>query len=186
MVDKTSLNNSKKDALSSGKDSGYMMLILILAVTVLTIGLMVAVPVWQTQMQREKEAELIFRGKQYVEAVRLYQQKNPGAFPERLQDLIEEKCIRRLYEDPMTEAGEWNVVLPYQESSSSGKVMVASQRDLKSLDHPQIIGVVSRSNKKSKKIYNKQETYDRWLFFYGHEPDTMPEIVYFNRTKQQQ
>ena len=162
-----------------------MMLILILAVTVLTIGLMVAFPVWQTQMQREKEAELIFRGKQYVEAVRLYQQKNPGAFPERLQDLAAEKCIRRLYEDPMTETGEWNIILLYQESSSFGKVMVASQSDLKSLDRPQIIGVVSRAKKKSKKIYNKQETYDRWLFFYGQEPDTMPEIVYFNRTKQQ-
>ena len=173
-----------KTAPGTGYDSGYMLLILVFAVTVLTIGLMVAIPVWQTQMQREKEEELIFRGKQYVEAIRLYQQKNPGAFPERLQDLLEEKCIRRLYGDPMTETGEWNVVLFYQESSSLGKVMVASQRDLKSLDHPQIIGVVSRSNKKSKKIYNKQETYDRWLFFYGQEPDAMPEIVYFNRRRK--
>ncbi len=166
------------------RDSGYMMLILVFAVTVLTIGLMVAVPVWQTQMQREREEELVFRGKQYVEALRLYQQKNPGTFPAKLKDLLEEKCIRRLYKDPMTETGEWDVVLLYQESSSPGKVMVASQRDLKSLNHPQIIGVVSQSNKKSKKIYNKQETYDRWLFFYGQEPDTMPEIVYFNRRNQ--
>jgi hypothetical protein len=176
--------SSIKISAEPGSNSGYMMVILVFAVTVLTIGLMVAVPVWQTQMQREKEEELIFRGNQYVEAIRLYQQKNPGVFPDRLQDLLEEKCIRRLYEDPMTEAGEWNVVLFYQESSSVGKVMVASQRDLRSLDHPQIIGVVSQSNKKSKKIYNRQETYDRWLFFYGQESDTMPEIVYFNRRKQ--
>ncbi len=175
---------SIKTVPESGRDSGYMMLILVFAVTVLTIGLMVAIPVWQTQMQREKEEELIFRGKQYVEAIRLYQQKNPGAFPERLKDLLEEKCIRRLYEDPMTETGEWDVVLFYQESSSLGKVMVASLRDLKSLDYPQIIGVVSRSDKKSKKIYNKQETYDKWLFFYGQELETMPEIVYFNRREQ--
>ena len=93
---------------------GYTLLILVFAVSIVSIGLIVAVPVWQTQIQREKEEELIFRGNQYVEAVRLYQLKKPGTFPSTLEELVEEKCLRRLFKDPMTTHGEWNIILPYQ------------------------------------------------------------------------
>ncbi|MBM3303277.1 MAG: hypothetical protein FJY85_25445, partial [Deltaproteobacteria bacterium] len=55
------------------RNQGYVLLTLLLLLTVLSIGLMVAVPVWQTQIRREKEEELIFRGKQYVEAIRIFQ-----------------------------------------------------------------------------------------------------------------
>jgi type II secretory pathway pseudopilin PulG len=93
------------------KNQGYIILLLMFAVFVISIGLMVAVPVWETQIQREKEEELIFRGKQYVEAIRLFQQKMPGAFPREFDELLEEKCIRQLYKDPMTGDGSWNVIL---------------------------------------------------------------------------
>jgi type II secretory pathway pseudopilin PulG len=96
------------------RKNGYTLLILLFAVSIVSIGLIVAVPVWQTQIQREKEEELIFRGNQYVEAVRLYQLKKPGAFPSTLEELVEEKCLRRIYKDPMTSHGEWNIILPYQ------------------------------------------------------------------------
>lgn len=95
--------------------SGYTLLILLFALTVLTLGLMVAVPVWETQIQREKEEELIFRGKQYIEAIRIFRLKKPGAFPRSLEELLEENCIRRLYKDPMTKSGEWNIILPIRE-----------------------------------------------------------------------
>jgi type II secretory pathway pseudopilin PulG len=94
---------------------GYTILIVVFAVFLITLGLMVAFPVWQTQIQRENEEELIFRGKQYIEAVRVYQVKNPGRFPRSFDELIEEKCIRRLYTDPMTEDGLWNVILLQQQ-----------------------------------------------------------------------
>ncbi|MCK7482386.1 MAG: hypothetical protein M0C28_38645 [Candidatus Moduliflexus flocculans] len=54
---------------------------LAMAVLVISLGLLIALPVWQTEVQREKEEELIFRGRQYAEAVRLYVQKNPGKLP---------------------------------------------------------------------------------------------------------
>lgn len=180
------LTSTVKALFQYRNESGYMMLILLFAVTVLTIALMVAVPVWQTQMQREKEKELIFRGNQYVEAVRLFQSKNPGTFPKSLEELIEEKCIRRLYKDPMTKTGEWNLILLHpqasvQKETSPQKVVITSPEELKSIEHPQIIGVVSQSTQKSKKIYLDQETYDRWLFYYGQDPEKMPEIVYFHQ-----
>ena len=87
------------------------MIMLMLVVTIIAIGLLVAVPVWETQLRREKEEELIFRGNQYVEAVRLFQLKNPGRFPATLEELKEERYIRQLFRDPMSPTGEWNVVL---------------------------------------------------------------------------
>jgi type II secretory pathway pseudopilin PulG len=93
------------------KTDGYTILLLMFMVFVMSIGLMIAVPIWQTQIQREKEEELIFRGKQYVEAIRLFQSKRPGAFPKDFEELIEEKCLRKLFEDPMSSDGQWNLIL---------------------------------------------------------------------------
>jgi type II secretory pathway pseudopilin PulG len=186
---------------------GYVLIMLMFIVTVLAIGLMVAVPVWETQIKREKEEELIFRGNQYVEAVRIYQLKNPGRFPQELDILVEEKCLRRPYKDPMTPEGDWNLILqmpgvnvgrgpqaprqrgpgvrPSQgqptEPAAIQKIMVAPMNALSSIQNPQILGVVSSSDQKSIKIYNDQESYDMWLFYYGQASGNPPEIVYYGR-----
>lgn len=168
---------------------GYTLIILMVVVSVMAVGLLVAVPVWQNQIQREKEEELIFRGKQYVEAIRLYQMKNPGAFPKSLEELKEKKCIRKLYKDPMTEKGEWNLVLNYPgvslgKEKSPQKVLLAPQEALSEINSPQIIGVASKSTKKSIKIYLEKDSYDQWLFYYGQDPNKSPEIVYYNQLKK--
>jgi len=171
------------------KENGYTLIILLFALFVMSIGLLVAVPVWETQIQREKEEELIFRGKQYVEAIRLFQTKNPGSFPKTFDELVEEKCIRKLFTDPMTEDGEWNIILPYtgistKKGGSVQKILVAPLSVLPSIQNPQIIGVVSSSTRVSIKIYLEQETYNRWLFFYGQDPDRLPEIVYYGEDEK--
>lgn len=206
---------------------GYTLLILLFAVSVISIGLLAAVPVWQTQIQREKEEELIFRGNQYVEAIRLYQVKKPGTFPKTLDELVEEKCLRRLYRDPMTSHGEWNLIFPYQRgalspsrqprrtpqsvfqqtpfrrgtgsaqerSSRAGelgevgtqslqKIYIVPLNALPSIDSPQIIGVVSASDKKAFKVYLDSDSYDKWLFFYGMDASNMPEIVYYGQEEK--
>ena len=169
---------------------GYVLIILLVAIFVMSIGLLVAVPVWETQIQREKEEELIFRGKQYVEAVRLFQTKYPGSFPKSFDELVEEKCIRKLFPDPMVESGEWNIIMPYsgvsarQKGEAAQKILVVPQSVISSVSNPQIIGVVSSSTKASIKIYLDQETYDQWLFFYGQDPQTMPEIIYQDQDKR--
>jgi type II secretory pathway pseudopilin PulG len=193
---------------------GYIVIMLMFVVTVMGIGLLVAVPVWQTQIQREKEEELIFRGKQYVEAVRLFQLKKPGAFPKSLEELVEERCLRRLFKDPMSEDGRWNIVLLPQrtvpgstrrgpaggsalgreeapardrgqgQALGAGSVLVAPESALSSIRNAQILGVVSSSTRKSIRIYNQQESYDKWLFFYGQDPKRTPEIEYYGRSPQ--
>jgi type II secretory pathway pseudopilin PulG len=171
------------------KKEGYILIILMVAVFIMAIGFLIATPIWKTQIQREKEEELIFRGNQYVEAVRLFQLKYPGGFPKSFEELLEEKCLRKMFKDPMTKHGEWDVILPYGGSSgrregATQKVLVAPQSALSSIDNPRIIGVVSSSSDKSIRIYFEQETYDKWLFYYGFDPEKMPEIIYYGETEK--
>jgi len=190
--------------------SGYALIMLMFVVTAMGIGLLVAVPVWQTQIRREKEEELIFRGKQYVEAVRIFQIKKPGTFPKTLEELVEEKCLRRPFKDPMNPDGDWNIILlpegggqggslrqrpggiPVRGRQSSGQeqtqafsaqtILVAPESALSSIRNPQILGVVSSSTLKSFRTYNDQESYDKWLFFYGQDPKQPPEIVTYGQS----
>jgi len=171
------------------RKEGYILIILMVAVFIMAIGFLIATPIWKTQLQREKEEELIFRGKQYVEAVRLFQIKYPGGFPKSFEELLEEKCLRKMFKDPMTEHGEWNIILPYggasgRQEGATQKILVAPQSALSSVDNPRIIGVVSSSTEKSIRIYFDQETYDKWLFYYGFDPEKMPEIVYYGETEK--
>jgi hypothetical protein len=84
----------------------------------------------------------------------------------------------------MTPDGEWDIILLYsgvssKKGSAAQKILVAPPSALSVIQNPQILGVVSSSTQTSIKIYIKQESYDKWLFFYGRDPDNMPEIVYF-------
>jgi type II secretory pathway pseudopilin PulG len=193
------------------KTDGYTILLLMFMVFVMSIGLMIAVPVWQTQIQREKEEELIFRGKQYVEAIRLFQRKKPGTFPKDFEELIEEKCLRKMFQDPMVPDGQWNLILmaqgpaarrtrqparrPRRSSAtqaqgrggsafSAQRILIAPQAALSAIDNPQILGVVSSSTLESFKIYENQDSYDKWLFFYGKDPDRLPDIVYYGQEEK--
>jgi len=159
-----------------------------MAVFVLSLGFLIALPVWQTELQREKEEELIFRGKQYAEAVRIYVQKNPGRFPSSLKELLDKKCIRRLYKDPFGPEGQWNVILTSGRAATGGQtaqeVIVAPERVLPAIKNPQILGVVSSSTAKSVKIYNDQESHDKWLFFFGQDPKKPPKIVRYGEEER--
>jgi type II secretory pathway pseudopilin PulG len=169
---------------------GYVLIILMMAVFILALGLTVAVPVLETELRREKEEELIFRGRQYVEAVRLYQAKNPGRFPTSLKELADKGFLRKLFADPMTASGEWDVVLApggqaTAEASGSNEVLVAALSALGSIQNPIVLGVVSSSTKTSIRLYEDQDRYDHWLFYYGHDPATQPKIVHLGREEKE-
>ncbi len=177
---------------SKFRTRGYVLLLVMLVLFIMSLGLLVALPVLETQLRREKEEELIFRGQQYVEAIRLYQQKKPGAYPSSLEELLKEKCLRKLYRDPMTKDGQWNLLLlssspaPGTRAMSGSqapeghvqKLLVVSSAALKKIKNPQIVGVVSASREKSIKIYQDAEYYHQWLFYYGQTPGQKPQLVY--------
>jgi type II secretory pathway pseudopilin PulG len=81
---------------------GYAMAVLLVAMSIMAIMLMVAMPVWKHTAQREKEEELVFRGMQYVHAIALFQRKTANAYPPNIDLLVRERYLRKKYKDPIT------------------------------------------------------------------------------------
>src|SRR6185503_1606394 len=82
-------------------ERGYAMAALLVGMAVMAIMLGVALPVWRTAVQREREAELVFRGEQYAHAIEIFQRKT-GGYPPSLDVLEKTRAIRKLYKDPIT------------------------------------------------------------------------------------
>jgi len=91
-------------------DRGYAMAALLVTLGVMSVVLGVAMPVWRTVVQREKEEELVFRGRQYARAIALYQRKYAASYPASLDVLVEQKFLRKKFKDPMTKNGEFEII----------------------------------------------------------------------------
>lgn len=96
-------------------EAGYNLVILVVMITVMNIVISKALPLWSAVIQREKEEELVFRGMQYAEAIRIYEQRT-GGLPTKLEQLveIEPRCIRQLWKNPLAQDGSWELILPGQ------------------------------------------------------------------------
>ena len=91
----------------SGRNSprnskGYVLFGVLVGITLLGVGLSAGVTLWSQVVQREREAELLFRGEAVVRALERFQQDRPGTLPETLEELVEGKYLRRAWVDPMT------------------------------------------------------------------------------------
>src|SRR5262249_55942124 len=86
----------------TGQELGYAMAALLVAMSIAAILMTVAMPTWKQMARREKEEELIFRGQQYVRALRLYGQKYANANPPSIDVLIEQRFLRKKFKDPIT------------------------------------------------------------------------------------
>ena len=76
---------------------------LLISLSVMAILMTVVMPVWKQDAQREKEAELVFRGQQYVHAIQLYQRTaGPGTYPPSFDFMVQQKFLRKRYKDPIT------------------------------------------------------------------------------------
>lgn len=75
----------------------------------------VAAPNVLTEGRRLREQEAIWRGKQYVRAIRLYYQKN-GKYPSSIEDLTKPNAtgvhfLRKAYKEPMNkDDGSWRLI----------------------------------------------------------------------------
>jgi len=94
------------------KDSGYILIAVIFAVTVMAIALAAGIPAIRTQIKRDHEEELVHRGNQYVRAIQLYYRKF-GRYPNSIDDLENTnniRFLRRKYIDPVTGKDEWRII----------------------------------------------------------------------------
>lgn len=133
---------------------GFILAMLLGMVAVMGIFLMKAMPSVQAEVQRGAEEELIFRGEAIARGIRLYQQRT-GGYPLKLEDLmkIRPPVLRKIYKDPFTVAGDWDLVTAVQAGSSGDKTGLP------------IVGVRSRSSiGYSFKIYKGKSMHSDWVF----------------------
>jgi type II secretory pathway pseudopilin PulG len=94
-------------------ESGYVLLALMLTLTLILIAMSVEAPRIVQQIKREKEEELVHRGKDYATAVKRFVHKNGGQYPssvEQLENTNHIRFLRKKYKDPMTGESDWKMV----------------------------------------------------------------------------
>ena len=166
-------------------ENGYAMAVLLIGLSVMAILMTIAMPVWKHDAQREKEAELVFRGEQYGRALSLFQRKHgPGTTPPTVDALLENHVLRKKYKDPITN-DDFDVVLQGQNTQGSlsstpqrggaptapGGSPGAGQRggapgggSPSSGPVGGIFGFASKSKAESIRIYKGRSHYNEWLF----------------------
>jgi type II secretory pathway pseudopilin PulG len=84
----------------------------VIGMAVMAILLAAVGPVIATVMKREREEELIFRGKQYARGIALFQ-KRFGRYPNSLKEMYENRprTIRKLWKDPMCRCDNWHLLI---------------------------------------------------------------------------
>jgi len=92
---------------------------LLLVMFLLALLILLSVPLAErviTQGRRDREEEMIWRGKQYVRGIELFNRKNAGRLPTSMDDLTKPKLggvrfMRQAYKDPMNkEDGSWRLI----------------------------------------------------------------------------
>jgi type II secretory pathway pseudopilin PulG len=171
-------------------EAGYTLVAVVMLVAIMSIMMAVAVQTVSFQMQREREAELIFRGQQYVEGIRLYRQKF-GRYPMRMKELWEAdpRVLRQKWTDPITGSDQWGLVFLGQEGQQvggpGGPTAPGQQRPQTTPTRTPtfgdrglggggekigpIVGVHSLSNDTSIKIYEGRTQYNEWKFVFKEQ-----------------
>ena len=145
---------------------GYTYLFVLLAVMLMGIMQGMVGSSWQQIMQREREAELLFRGMQIQAAISRWHQPALGAQQHvgtplnDLKDLLQDprsparvRYLRKLYRDPITNQ-DWTVI----RDPVRGIVGVASSsRD----------AVIKKENFPDQlQLFAGSQRYDQWQFIY--------------------
>lgn len=171
---------------AGGRQSGYAMAALLVALSVMAVLLGALLPNWTTLATREKEQELVFRGNQYARAIGLFQRKFANTAPPSIDVLVEQRFLRKKYKDPITN-DDFQPIYANQAAQGIGSPTGATspgQQGSANLSTPArqtlqmgfnstgatgaggIIGVTSKSTETSLKVYNGRSKYNEWAFVY--------------------
>ena len=168
---------------------GYTLVALMIGLTVMSILIASVLPLASAERQRDREAELIFRGRQYAEGIRTYKRRY-GRAPNSLKEMFETRprTLRKLWKDPMTDSDRWGLLTlgvplipikrdtglsstggrptPSPTPSPTPKDGIFGDKPLGGNGQPTgpIRGVYSLSKKKGYRLWNGREGYDEWQF----------------------
>jgi type II secretory pathway pseudopilin PulG len=169
------------------------MVAVVLGMTIMAILLMAVAPSIATIMKREREQELLFRGKQYARAIALFQRRY-GRLPNELKELYENRprTIRHLFKEPMCNCPDWHVIY-LNSPEASGSTVPGAGGTGPGLNRPiptptpisvfgsgqgktvgPIVGVRSNLHEEALTEWRGQKFYDEWRFIMGDaDRDTM-------------
>jgi len=177
-------------------ERGYTLVAIAIFIAVLTILIAAVGPVIATVMKREREEELIFRGRQYARAITLFQ-KRYGRYPNTLKEMYDNRprTIRKLWKDPMCRCDAWQpLILGTPEAAAIGlggpgqpgqpaipgqpfvptPAPTAAPTPTPGPFAPQgqnnqgpIVGVRSRVHEEALREWRGQKFYDEWKFIAG-------------------
>ncbi len=101
---------------------GFAYLWTLMLIGFMGVSLALGSHLYQTSVQREKETQLLFIGRQFRLAIERYKSSGPenakDQYPATLDDLLKDprypntvRHLRKLYRDPMTGKAEWATVV---------------------------------------------------------------------------
>ena len=165
-------------------EAGYNLVVLAVMITVMSVAVAAALPYWSSWAKRQKEEELIFRGLQYAEGIRLFRVRQ-GRLPTTLEELleVEPRAIRQLWSNPMDEEGRWGLLMQGSPGNSGqqgnqragdattanagGGVTAIPPPNEEEGEGPTvgpILGVYSATPGPAMRVWNGQEDIGSWYF----------------------
>ena len=166
------------------------MVAIVIGMAVMAILIMAVAPSIATIMKREREQELLFRGRQYARAIALFQRRY-GRLPTELKQLYENRprTIRQLWKEPICNCPDWQPLyqgspdaLPPGGQSGTPPGMPPGSPAGRPLPTPTpgvfgagnqtksvgpIIGVRSKIHQEALTEWRGQKYYDEWRFIMG-------------------
>lgn len=130
--------------------------------------------IWHTNMQREKEKELLHIGLQFRRAIMQYYESSLGEkkYPLRLEDLLsdrrfagERRYLRRIYRDPMTQKTAWGIV-PAPGGGIMGVYSLSNEQAMKKDGFPAAL-----------KAFAGKGGYSEWKFVHAPPEQTAPTVA---------
>jgi type II secretory pathway pseudopilin PulG len=171
--------------IAAGRESerGVSLVSLIAGMTIMFIMMSAAVPFWRYVMKDAREEELLFRGEQIAAAIERYQRKHGNTAPPSLEILVQQRFLRKAYQEPFAKDGKWRLLRP-------GEAILPGVPGVPGLPAPTpttlvgsapqaggtiggtiggggIVGVASYSKDKSLRLFNGRERYNEWFFIAG-------------------
>lgn len=163
------------------------MVAVVIGILILTIVIAGVGPALGTIGKRDREKELLFRGKQYSRAIGIFQRRY-GRYPNTLKELLENnpRSIRQLWKDPMCNCSDWYLLISntpdaIPQGGGGGPAPLVTPGGVRLAPTPTpapspfgapqtagpIVGVRSKVHKEALQEWRGRKFYDEWRFIVG-------------------
>ena len=156
---------------------GYTYFGVLFVVVLIGLALSGASGVWQFQLKRQKEQQLLFIGNQYTQAIASYYHGAPGGikhYPKTIAELLRDsryptikRHLRKPWLDPFTMKGDW-VLIRTKQGGIAGVSSVASGKPIKQTRF---------GNEALDRLLGGKTSYQQWKFIYIAATDENPKII---------